>query len=139
LNTYISYKHQFYHIFNKYIANYTPKLKKKSSIIYVRYSSVSLSPTLGMNEKVEQHIINKIHKPNVLKFWIEDGVIPLYVDSCLIVWDLSVFPPQILSTSDIRAVGLQLERVNWASTVWPCIKSLLDGDFKQAFSVKSPV
>ena len=34
----------------------------------VRYPSVSLSLTLTRNEKVEQHIIKKIHKPNVLRF-----------------------------------------------------------------------
>jgi len=44
----------------------------------VRYSSVSLSPTLGRNEKVEQHISKKTHKPNALRFWIEGGVILLY-------------------------------------------------------------
>ena len=44
----------------------------------VRYSSVSLSPTLSRNEKVEQHIRKKTHKPNALRFWVEGGVIPLY-------------------------------------------------------------
>jgi len=39
-------------------------------------SSVSLSPTLGRNEKLEQHIRKKTHKPNVLRFWVEGGVIP---------------------------------------------------------------
>jgi len=34
----------------------------------VGYSSESLSPTLSKNEKVEQHIRKKIHKPNVLRF-----------------------------------------------------------------------
>jgi len=33
----------------------------------VRYSSVSLSPTLDRNEKVQQHIRKKIHKPQCLK------------------------------------------------------------------------
>ena len=33
----------------------------------VRYSSMSLSPTLGRNGKVEQHIRKKIHQPNGLK------------------------------------------------------------------------
>ena len=37
---------------------------------------MSLSPTL--NEKVEQHIRKKTHKPIALRFWIEGGVIPLY-------------------------------------------------------------
>jgi len=46
---------------------------------------VSLSPTLGKNEKVEQHIKKKTRKPNVLRFWLEGDVIPLYVGSCLIV------------------------------------------------------
>jgi len=45
----------------------------------VRYSSVSLSSTLDRNEKVEQYIRKKIHKPNALRFWIEGGVIPLFV------------------------------------------------------------
>ena len=44
----------------------------------VRYSSVSLSPTLGRNEKVEQHIRKKTCKPNALRFWVEGDVIPLY-------------------------------------------------------------
>jgi len=44
----------------------------------VRYSSVSLSPTLGRNEKVEQHIRKNTHKPNAVRFWVEGGVIPLY-------------------------------------------------------------
>jgi len=39
---------------------------------------MSLSPTLGRNEKVEQHIRNKTHKPNALRFWVEGGVILLY-------------------------------------------------------------
>jgi len=43
----------------------------------VRYSSVSLSPTLSRNEKFEQHIRKKTHKPNVLRFWVNGGVIPL--------------------------------------------------------------
>jgi len=34
----------------------------------VRYPNVSLSPTLGRNEKVEQHIIKNTHKPNALRF-----------------------------------------------------------------------
>jgi len=45
----------------------------------VKYSNVSLSPTLDRNEKVEQHIRKKIRKPNALRFWVKGGVIPLYV------------------------------------------------------------
>jgi len=45
---------------------------------FVRYLSVSLSPTLSRNEKVEQHIRKKTYKPNALKFWVEGGVTPLY-------------------------------------------------------------
>ena len=44
----------------------------------VRYLSVSLSPTLNRNEKVEQYIRKKTHKPTALRFWIEGGVILLY-------------------------------------------------------------
>ena len=51
----------------------------------IRYPSVSLSPTISRNEKVEQHIRKKIHKPNVLRFWVEGGVIFLYVGSILIL------------------------------------------------------
>jgi len=42
---------------------------------------MSLSPTLGKNERVEQHIRKMTHKPKALRFWVEYGVIPLYVDS----------------------------------------------------------
>jgi len=38
---------------------------------------MSLSLTLSSNEKVEQHIRKKTHKPNALRFWVEGGVIPL--------------------------------------------------------------
>jgi len=47
--------------------------------------SVSLSLTLSKNEKVEPHLRKKTHKPNALKFWVEGGVISLYV------WLLSHF------------------------------------------------
>jgi len=47
---------------------------KKKNI--VKYSSVSLSPTLSRNEKVEQHIRKKTHKYTALRFWVEGGVIP---------------------------------------------------------------
>jgi len=65
----------------------------------VRYSSVSLSPTLGKNEKVEQYIRKKTHKPNALRFWVEGGVIPLYVDSYLIVRNITDFAPSNYPTS----------------------------------------
>ena len=34
-------------------------------------SSMSLSPTLGRNEKVEYYIRMKTHKSIVLRFWVE--------------------------------------------------------------------
>ena len=40
----------------------------------VRNPSVSLSPTLTRNEKVEHYIRIKTHKPIVLRFWVENGV-----------------------------------------------------------------
>ena len=40
----------------------------------VRNASVSLSPTLTKNEKVEHHIRIKAHKPIALRFWVESGV-----------------------------------------------------------------
>jgi len=76
----------------------------------VRYSSVSLSPILGRNEKVLQHIRKKTHKPNVLRFWIEGGVIPLYVwpcsHSCL--RSPLCLPPQILPESGFKTDDLRL-------------------------------
>jgi len=59
----------------------------------VRYPSVSLSPTLSKNEKVEQHIIKKTHKPNALRFWVEDDVIPLYIGSVLILCEIYLVLP----------------------------------------------
>jgi len=40
----------------------------------VRNPSVSISPTLTRNEKVEYYIRIKTHKPIALKFWVESGV-----------------------------------------------------------------
>jgi len=40
----------------------------------VRNSSVSLSPTLTINEKVKHYIRIKTHKPITLRFWVESGV-----------------------------------------------------------------
>jgi len=40
----------------------------------VRNLSVSLSPTLTRNEKVEHYIRTNTHKPIALRFWVESGV-----------------------------------------------------------------
>jgi len=40
----------------------------------VRNTSMSLSPTLTRNEKVEHYIRIKAHKPIALRFWVESGV-----------------------------------------------------------------
>ena len=40
----------------------------------VRNPSVSLSPTLTRNEKVEHYIRIKTHKPIALRFWVKSGV-----------------------------------------------------------------
>jgi len=75
---------------------------------------MSLSPTLGRNEKVEQHIRKKTHRPNALRFWVEGGVIPLYGLAHFSFLLISpVFPPRILPTSGIRAVGLRPGRVQF--------------------------
>jgi len=42
----------------------------------------------------DQLLVDK-YKPNALKFWVEDGFIPLCVDSCLILVCLPVFLLQI--------------------------------------------
>ena len=68
----------------------------------VRYSSVSRSSTLGRNEKVEQYIRKKTCKSNALRFWVEGGDIPLYVDSIIILVRSPRFPPRILPSSGIR-------------------------------------
>jgi len=47
----------------------------------VRYASMSLNFTLSKNEKVEHHIKKNTHKPNILRFWVEDGIILLCVGS----------------------------------------------------------
>jgi len=39
---------------------------------------VTLNIKLSKNEIVEQHIRKKTHKSNVLRFWVEGGVILLY-------------------------------------------------------------
>jgi len=39
-----------------------------------RNPSVSLSPTLARNEKVEHYIRIKTHKPIALRCWVESGV-----------------------------------------------------------------
>jgi len=84
---------------------------------------VSLSPTLDRNEKVDQHIRKKTRKLNALRFWVEGGVIPLYIGSVLILvrsprlgrnekveqhirkkthkLNVVSFPPQILPTFHI--------------------------------------
>jgi len=72
----------------------------------IRYSSVSLSLTLSRNEKVEQHIRKKIHKPNALRFWVESGVIPLYVGLVLILCEISpVLPPRITQQNQVVDVN----------------------------------
>jgi len=44
----------------------------------VRNPSVTLSPTLTRNDKVEHHIRIKAHNPIALRFWVESGVNSLY-------------------------------------------------------------
>jgi len=75
----------------------------------VRYPNVSLSPTLSRNEKVEQHIRKKTHKPNVLRFWVEGGVISL----CVLAFVLFLFVSPMFSPLDFpsknqpRRISLQ--------------------------------
>ena len=65
---------------------------------------VSLSLILGRNEKVEQHIKKKTHKPNVFKFWVEGGVIILYGSGSvlILVKFFQCFPSQIFPTNHIE-------------------------------------
>ena len=69
---------------------------------------------IGRNEKVEQHIRKKTRKPNALRFWVGGGVILLYGFTQFTLFEISpVFPPRILPTSGIRAVGLRPGRVQF--------------------------
>jgi len=93
-----------------------------------------LSSILGENEKVEQHIRKKTHKPNELRFWVEGGVIPLCGAHVSFLFDLSdVFPrffqqviskPMVCGDDWLRQVQFD-----------PCIESLPDGGFRQACPV----
>jgi len=75
---------------------------------------VSLSPTLCRNEKVEQHIRKKTHKPNALRFWVEGGVIPLCgFGSVLILVKSPRVSPLELPNKWYRADGLRLGRVQF--------------------------
>ena len=81
----------------------------------VRYSSVSLSPTLGRNEKVEQHIRKKTRKPNALRFWVEGGVITLYVvwlSSFSFLWDLPGISPSNSPNIGLRPGRVQFDPVS---------------------------
>ena len=98
----------------------------------VRYSSVSLSPRLGRNEKVEQYIRKKTHKPNVLRFWVEGGVIPLCgLTRFSFLWDL----PGVFSSDSPNKWYQSQWFAAWSSTVWHYIKSFRDGDFRQVCPV----
>jgi len=46
----------------------------EEAVVNVRNSSLSLSPTLVRNEKVEHYIRIKIHKPIALRFWVKSDV-----------------------------------------------------------------
>jgi len=71
----------------------------------VRYSSVSLSHTLSRNEKVEQHIKKKTHKPIALRFWVGGGVIPCGVTHFFIL----VCLPKV---SPLDSYNIWLNRIN---------------------------
>jgi len=89
-------------------------------IRFVRYPSVSLSPTLSRNKKVEQHIRKKTHKLNPLRFWVEGGVIPLCGFGSVLI---------LVRSSQFCLLGLPNKWYQsrwfaaWASTIWPYIKS----------------
>ena len=48
---------------------------------------------MSINEKVKQHIINKTHKPNALRFWVEGGIIFLYGFGSVLIFVRSLFLP----------------------------------------------
>jgi len=55
-----------------------------------------LNFTLNKNEKVEQHVRKKTYKSNILRFWIEDDVIPLFGSSSyfILIWFFRYFSSQ---------------------------------------------
>jgi len=83
---------------------------------FVRYPSVSLSLTLSRNEKVEQHIRKKTHKPNVLRFWVEGGVIPLCGFGSILIL---VRSPQFCPLEWPNKWYQSRWFAAWTSTVWP--------------------
>jgi len=50
------------------------KKKKKKNNRFFIYLSVSLSPILVINEKVEHYIKIKTHTLIILRFWVKSGV-----------------------------------------------------------------
>ena len=75
----------------------------------VRNSSVSLSPTLVRNEKVEYYIRIKTHKPIALRFWDECGVNSLcgWAQVSLVFILPSETPSSIDLTSGIQSSRLR--------------------------------
>ena len=76
----------------------------------VRYSSVSLSPTLDKNEKVEQYIRKKTCKPNALRFWVGGSFIPLYGLALASFFEISPVSPlgfsqQVVSKPMVFGLG----------------------------------
>ena len=53
------------------------RMWKRDSYLRMRLLGMSLSPTFSIDEKVDQYIRNKTHKPDTLRFWVEGGVITL--------------------------------------------------------------
>jgi len=85
-----------------------------------------------MNEKVEQYIRKKTHKPNALRFWVVGGVILLYGLAQFSLFEISPrFPPLDSPNKWYQSQWFAVS----ASTVWPCIESLPNGGFKQACPV----
>jgi len=62
-----------------FLCNLNYGFSKEKIYVIVRDSSMSLSFILAKNEKVKHYIKIKIHKLIVLRFWIKNGVNPLYM------------------------------------------------------------
>jgi len=86
----------------------------------VEYPSVILSPTLDMNEKIEQYIRKKTYKPNVLRFWIKGHVILCMFGPILILVYLPcIFPFDFSQNYDVRMISFNCLSSNDLHNVFP--------------------
>ena len=99
---------QWYYKFHQITLLFGFEMNLLDDYMYHKFSgnpSVSLSPTLTINEKVEHYIRIKTHKPIALRFWVESGVNALcgWAQVSLVLYLPSETPSFINLTSGIKA------------------------------------